>query len=304
MTDAATQAGADAAAETAELVALGAQIGWTSTDAALAVRASYPPGHGQLGELAGWLAATGAAGAAGTVAPLGRTRLLVAGDVAPHVAGLADGSGTGIRELRPAHDADTGDAAQAGIAAADAEVDSGTQLLVVACPDPHADAPPASRSAAAALVGALSGAEPVALLPRGRWATDTRSWIAQAEHLRDVRRRLLAVRARPERLLAEVGDVRLAALVGLILRATARRTPLVLDGTAALAAALLCRDIQPRAVRWWRVADASPERVHLRCCDELGLTPVLGLGTSAGDGTAGLLCLPLLRAAAELGSRP
>lgn len=303
MTDAATHAGADAAAEAAELVALGAEIGWTSTDAATALRADYPSGHGRLGELAEWLAATSTAGTVGTLEPLGRTRLVVAGEIAPHVAELADASDAGIRELPAAAGAAIVPAVQAGIAAADAEVESGTKLLVVACPDPPVDAPVADRAAAAALTGALSGAEPVALLPRGRWATDTRSWIAQAEFLRDARRRLLAVRARPERLLAEIGDVRLATLVGVILRATVRRTPLVLDGAAPLAAALLCRDIQPRAVRWWRAADTSPDRVHLRCCEELGMTPVLGLGTSAGNGTAGLLCLPLLRAAAELGRR-
>ncbi|HET6878033.1 MAG TPA: nicotinate-nucleotide--dimethylbenzimidazole phosphoribosyltransferase [Jatrophihabitans sp.] len=302
MTDAATHLGPDAAAEaaaSADLGSLGAEIAWTSSEAAIAVRDAFPAGYGRLGELAEWLAAT----RDGAVRPLGRVRLLLAGDATPQVAEMAHRSGLGVRQLAPEPGADVLGAIRLGVAVADDEVDSGAELLVVACPAAPPDAPVAARAAAAALAGALSGAEPVALLPRGRDALDTRDWIARAEYLRDSRRRLMAARGRPDALLGDIGDHALAMLAGLVLRATARRTPLVLDGAAALAAALLCRDIQPRAVRWWRAADTSPDPVHRRCCDELGLTPVLGLGTSAGHGLGGVLCLPLLHAAAELSGR-
>jgi nicotinate-nucleotide--dimethylbenzimidazole phosphoribosyltransferase len=86
------------------------------------------------------------------------------------------------------------------------------------------------------------------------------------------------------------------------MRAAARRTPLLLDGSCALAGALLCYDTQSRAGRWWRVADTSPDPVHSRAAEELGQQPLLDLRTSRGDGTAGLLALAVLRAATTIAS--
>jgi NaMN:DMB phosphoribosyltransferase len=51
-------------------------------------------------------------------------------------------------------------------------------------------------------------------------------------------------------------------------------------------------------VRWWRVADTAADPVHARAVAELADRPVLDLGTTLDDGTAGLLAYAVLRAAA------
>jgi nicotinate-nucleotide--dimethylbenzimidazole phosphoribosyltransferase len=133
-------------------------------------------------------------------------------------------------------------------------------------------------------------------------AIDTVGWIRQAEELRDARRTIAGLRSRPDELLEALGSPTVAAAAGFALRAAARRTPVVLDGVAVLAAGLLCVDIQTRARHWWQVADTAPSRAHKRAVEELEMTPVLDLGTEFGDGTAGVLAIQVLRTAALTGA--
>jgi nicotinate-nucleotide--dimethylbenzimidazole phosphoribosyltransferase len=269
-----------------DLLALGADVEWTSFEAANTTRESADPLQGRLGELAEWLAS--AQGVAPPKEPA-RPRCVVFGPASPAAAAAAALLDIGLVEVRVEPDATVPDALAQGVAAADAEVDAGADLLVVADPD---------RSAASALlVSLLAGVEPVALLPRGTAAIDTAAWVARAEYLRDARRTVADKRDDPAELITALGHAPLAATAGLVLRASARRTPLVLDGAAAAAAALACQRIQPRSGRWWRFADSSPDPVHAQVLEELDQRPVLDLATSAGDGTAGLLTVPLLRAA-------
>ena len=73
---------------------------------------------------------------------------------------------------------------------------------------------------------------------------------------------------------------------------------MLLDGTVALAGALLARDLAPRATGWWTVAQRCPDPAFERAARVLDLEPLLDLGSSAGDGFGALLALPLLGAAA------
>lgn len=65
---------------------------------------------------------------------------------------------------------------------------------------------------------------------------------------------------------------------------------------------MIAYEAQPRAVRWWASADLGPDPLHELTLTRLGHRPILGLGTGLGDGLAGALALPVLRAAAALGS--
>jgi len=262
------------------LAEIGAEVDWPDADASSAARAAARHEDGRLGELAEWLA-----GVQGTFPPAPPTavRLVHLDPVAERAADLAAQLGAGVHELA------ADDGVTAGIAAADAEIDSGTELIVLA----------ADTAAAAALaVAVLTDAEPVALLPRGAASVDTQGWIERATALRDGRRRLTAARGDGDRFLDELGDRRFAAVAALALRAAARRTPVVLDGTAAVAAALVGSDVQLRATRWWQVADTSSDPVHARAVEQLGKAPLLSLGTADGTGIAGLLAVAVLRAAA------
>ena len=98
-------------------------------------------------------------------------------------------------------------------------------------------------------------------------------------------------------MLHALGSLELVALVAMLLRAAARRTPVLLDGAADTAAAL-CATRHSILGSWWRLAAAtSSDPATTRAVDALGLEPVL---TSAGrldGGAAALTALPLLRAA-------
>jgi nicotinate-nucleotide--dimethylbenzimidazole phosphoribosyltransferase len=270
-----------------DLLELGGQVQWTDADAAAAARAGARPGAGRLGELAEWLAATGGGY---PPSPPRRARLVVLGEVAGRVADLAAQHEVGV--LAGKLPADTAEGFGAGIELADAEIDAGADLLVLAATG--------AALATAAVVGLLSGAEPVALLPRGVAAIDSAAWIERAVQLRDLRRRVATLRAAPDDLLPALDSPELSVAAGVTLRTVARRTPLVLDGSVALAAALLCYDAQPRAGRWWQVADSSTDPVHIRAVEQLAQRPILDLGTDRGDGTAGVLAVGVLRAAAAV----
>jgi nicotinate-nucleotide--dimethylbenzimidazole phosphoribosyltransferase len=270
---------------TAPLLDLGADVDWTDAEAAAAARAQTPTGSGRLAELVEWLAAT-----AGRFPPgrSTRPRCIVLGEVEDSVAELADSLGVGVREIDLPGDPRAAFAQATAIA--DDEAESGTDLTVLAAHDP--------TNAPAISVGLLTGTEPVALLPRGAAAIDTQGWVTRAEDLRDARRRVAALRSRPDDLLAALDSPVFAASVGFLLRATGRRTPIILDGTGAAAAALFCFDIQTRVARWWQFADTSDDRIHQKVVAELAVRPLLNIGTSRGNGTAGLLAIGLLRAAA------
>src|SRR5439155_17886543 len=149
---------------------------------------------------------------------------------------------------------------------------------------------------AAVLVSVLTNAEPVKVMPRGA-GLDPDSWMARAIAVRDGRRRAFPLRDKPAELLSVAGTADLAAATGFVLRAAARRTPVLLDGVHAAAAALVAYEAQPRAVRWWRSADLSAHPAHELALTKLGQRSVLDLGIGLGDGTAGVLALAVLRAA-------
>jgi len=278
-----------------DLVALGADVEWPDNDAASAVRntvtaASVDPGR--LGELAEWIAGVQGRWPAQDFA---RVRTVVFGahpgapGVSPALETIAELTGSTVRAVaRQEHEASQ--ALAAGVALADEEIDGGADLLIVALLGPDADTP------ALALVSILTNTEPVKVLPRGA-RTSPEAWMLRAIAVRDARRRGMTYRAQPAELLEALGCADAAACAGFLLRAAARRTPVLLDGLPAAAAALVAYEAQPRAVRWWESADLSAEPAHELALTKLGKRSVLDLGIGLADGTAGLLAVPVLRAA-------
>lgn len=269
------------------LLEVGTGVGWPDIDAAAEAR-RMPTRSGRFAELVEWLASV-----QGHYPPERprRVRGLLLGPITEPVAALAERHDVGLRSC----DLDT-DATKAfaqGVDAADREIDEGADLLVVAGRD--------DTSAPAVLISVLTDAEPVALLPRGADAIDTERWVAAAEELRDGRREVVSLRNRPDELLTALRSPVVAAAAGVALRAAARRTAVVLDGHAVLAAALLCVDCQPRAREWWQLADTSADRVAARAAERLERTPLLDLRVGNGDGTAGLLAVEVLHAAVLTG---
>lgn len=273
-----------------DLVEIGADVEWPDNEAVAALRArrAEDADQGALDEHAEWLA-----GVQGSDPPrdLRRVRVVAfhGAGCSPEVAGLAAAT---VRCAGPLPDS-TAEAIATGIALADEEIDGGADLLIAALP--------AAGTAAAVLVSVLTNTEPVKVLPR-TMASD--AWMAQAAEVRDGRRRAYLLRGSPAELLAAAGTPELAAATGFVLRAATRRTPVLLDGLYATVAALVAYEAQPRAVRWWRAADRTAHPAHAIALTRLGQQPILDLGTTLADGTAGVLATVVLRAAVQISGAP
>ncbi len=101
-------------------------------------------------------------------------------------------------------------------------------------------------------------------------------------------------------ILARVGGLEIACLVGVILGAAARRVPVVLDGFITGTAALLAARLAPRAVDATIAATRSPEPGHDVVLAALGLRPILDLDLRLGEGSGAALALPIVRAAVTI----
>jgi len=178
----------------------------------------------------------------------------------------------------------------AGMTAADAEIAAGADLLVAGNLGVAASTP------ASALVAVLTDTEPVRVVGRGDGIDDA-AWIRKCAAIRDARRRAWPHRDDPVRLLAVAGGGDLAALAGFVIRAAARKVPVLLDGLVPCAAALVAQLACPRVVRWFCAGQLSGEPAHELALRRLGLAPVLDLGVELDQGYGGLLALPVLRAA-------
>jgi nicotinate-nucleotide--dimethylbenzimidazole phosphoribosyltransferase len=156
-----------------------------------------------------------------------------------------------------------------------------------------------NTTAASAVAAALSGLPPIELTGRGT-GLDDRAF----EHKVAVIERALA-RRRPDPLdplgvLAAVGGLEIAALVGAILAAAESRVPLVLDGFITGSAALVAAAMAPEVAQRVIASHVSAEPGHRIVLERLGLQPLLDLELRLGEGSGAALVLPLVRAAAAL----
>jgi len=246
---------------------------------------------GRLVDLAVWLA--GAQSRVPAVPPT-RPRLLVLDGTAPaRTVSVAIDTGVdlrvvGTREMATGNRDEALAAVLAGVALADEEVDGGADLLVLALPDLHLAVP------VAGLVGLLTKADASAVTATGQ---DDAAWMVACAATRDTMRRGRPAMADRVDLLAAVGTGDLAVATGVLLQAASRRTPVLLDGPAVAAAALVAARLSFRAADWWLAGNLSPDPAHGLALARLSLEPVLDLGLRGDDGTGALLAVPVLRAA-------
>jgi nicotinate-nucleotide--dimethylbenzimidazole phosphoribosyltransferase len=153
-----------------------------------------------------------------------------------------------------------------------------------------------NSTAAACLTAALTGASPDVATGRGTGVDD-----AGLFRKRQVVAEALA-RARPDAddplgVLAELGGLEIALLVGALLAAAARRVPVVLDGYIVTSAALVAVALQPRLVAFLVAGHRSAEPGHRVALEQLGLRPLLELDMRLGEGTGAALAIPVIQAA-------
>ncbi len=186
---------------------------------------------------------------------------------------------------------EAGRAFQLGVTIADAEIDAGADLLIVG------DMGSGNTTSAAAIIGLLAPADLLSVVGRGTGIDDD-TWMRKAAAVRDAVRRGKPHKGSPLGLMAAIGGPDIATMVGLLLGAAARRTPVILDGTVISAAALIAHRAAYKSRDWWQAGHRSTEPAHSAALGRLDLAPLLDLQMRLGEGTGALLAVPLVASAA------
>ncbi|RST19405.1 nicotinate-nucleotide--dimethylbenzimidazole phosphoribosyltransferase [Streptomyces sp. WAC05374] len=193
-------------------------------------------------------------------------------------------------------------AVRLGMAVADEEADSGTDLVVLG------DLSVGGTTAAATLIAALCGTDASVVTGRGGAGIDDLAWMRKCAAVRDALRRARPVLGDQLELLGAVGGADLAATTGFLLQSAVRRMPVILDGVVSAACALVAQRAAFRAPDWWLAGQVSGEPAQSKALDRMALNPLLDHGVTVGEGTGALLALPLVQAAAafaaELPEKP
>ncbi|NED91260.1 nicotinate-nucleotide--dimethylbenzimidazole phosphoribosyltransferase, partial [Streptomyces sp. SID11233] len=156
----------------------------------------------------------------------------------------------------------------------------------------------ANTTASAALICVYTGMDAAEVTGRGTGINDE----MHARKVDVVRRALDLHRpdpADPIGVLAAVGGLEHAAMAGFLLGGASLRTPVILDGVSAGAAALVARAIAPEALAACIAGHRSAEPGHVAALNKLGLRPLVDLDLRLGEGTGALLALPIVQSAAR-----
>ncbi len=94
-----------------------------------------------------------------------------------------------------------------------------------------------------------------------------------------------------------LGGREFAAIIGAVLAARLARTPVLLDGYAATAAAAVLHAIEPGLLDHCQVAHRSAEPGHAKLLDAIAKAPILDLGMRLGEATGAVLALGVLKGA-------
>ncbi|MFD5553056.1 nicotinate-nucleotide--dimethylbenzimidazole phosphoribosyltransferase [Streptomyces sp. NPDC127068] len=203
--------------------------------------------------------------------------------------------GSGRIDVEDALTAQEAEAAfRAGMALADEEVDSGTDLVVLG------DMSVGGTTAAATLIAALCGVDASVVTGRGEVPIDDLAWMRKCAAVRDALRRARPALGDQLKLLATAGGADFAAITGFLLQCAVRKTPVILDGVVSAACALVAQRVAFRAPDWWIAGHDSGEPAQAKALDRMAIEPLLTQGVRIGQGTGALLALPLVQAAAAL----
>ncbi len=260
------------------------------SEAVQLLRARRDDPLGRLGDAAAWYAAVSGQC---PPPPPHRTKLLIFTDdaaVPDVVRRVAAGSLRMVTGTRADGGAtDVWDALAKGALLAEAEADAGTDLLLLAAPSE------AARIPAATLIAFVNeaDAQTVASTLRG-----DQEWMRTVSAVRDSLRRVKKAPEDPLSLLEALGGTELAHLTGVFLGAAVRRTPMLFEGLACTAAAVMASRITGAAASWFMPAHADPDPAAGAGLRHMGRSALLDLGLFPGDGIAVVLASSMLEAAA------
>jgi nicotinate-nucleotide--dimethylbenzimidazole phosphoribosyltransferase len=183
-------------------------------------------------------------------------------------------------------------AVMAGAGLAEELIESGGVDLLVA-----GDMGIGNTTPAACLISAFTGSPPTETTGRGTGIDDPTlklkvNIVEEALEVHD------PDPGDPLGVLATVGGLEHAAIVGVILTGAVYGVPVVLDGVVSNSAALVAHALAPRSAGYLVAGHRSAEPGALIALEYLELEPLIDLNMRLGEGTGGLLAVPLVRAAA------
>ena len=100
--------------------------------------------------------------------------------------------------------------------------------------------------------------------------------------------------------LSKVGGFEIGGLVGVILGASSKRVPVVIDGFISGAAALIAYQIEPKVKDYMIAAHSSVERGHKAIFNYIGIEPILDLNLRLGEGTGAALAMSIIEAGVKI----
>lgn len=209
--------------------------------------------------------------------------LIVVGDASR--TAVVSNSDLDVNLVQPPRSID--EALQAGSDDVDRWIDAGTDLIALAGSD---------ETAALITIGVLTKLDAAAILglPTDR---DDDTWMRDCANLRDRMRAVRPHLGEQADLLRALDAPVIAYLVGAISRARSRNTAVLIDGLAAIAAALIAQRSDTKVTEWLVLAQRTAHAAFQPAADRLDLDPILDLGLLDDAGTASVLALPIVRAA-------
>ena len=202
--------------------------------------------------------------------------------------------GTGDLSRGPAMSREEAAAAvMSGAAAAEELIGSGVDLLVTG------DMGIGNTTPASAVISAFTGRPPAETTGCGTGIDDEtmKKKIAVIEEALELHR---PDPEDPLGVLAAVGGLEHAAIAGILLAGAVHGVPVVLDGVVSNSAALAAHALAPDCLGYTIAGHVSAEPGAAVALERLGLEPLLDLDMRLGEGTGGLLAVPLVRAAARV----
>ena len=157
-----------------------------------------------------------------------------------------------------------------------------------------------NTTAAAAVIAALTGADPAAVTGRGTGVDDVTLARKVAVVEQAVALHGAALAAGPIPTVAAVGGLEIAALAGFMVGGAAARVPVIVDGVIANAALLVAVALVPETLAFCLAGHRSLEPGATTVLASLGLTPLLDLSLRLGEGSGACLALPVVQAAARI----
>jgi nicotinate-nucleotide--dimethylbenzimidazole phosphoribosyltransferase len=206
----------------------------------------------------------------------------------PELRSLSLGPGTRNLSLGPAMLSQQAvEAIRRGMDLVSAEVPLGLDLAITG------DMGIANTTAAAAIVAAMTRRDAVEVTGHGT-GIDAATWRHKVDVIERALGRNDADPDDPVGVLASLGGFEIGGLAGVMLAAAQRRCPVILDGVASGAAALIATALRPALRSHLIAGHCSVEPGHAVALRHLRLDPLLSLNMRLGEGTGATIALHLV----------